>query len=399
MQKNLYLYSGVIVKINSHLPTRHQKYNKPMLQLLTAVTLSFLLPHVNAAEVTKSAILATGIEYDSNPSLADTNKDSAWIFTLAPQIKLDIKDEINLWFLDATLLINRYSNQKVLVNREDPKLTVGWDRTYESGIFGVKADYQETSARFAELQSTGVFSSVDNTQKNKKLAAKWQHAINSRWGILTDGAYYDVSFSVPGTLDNYSLGEVRSQLSYANSEKLGTFAEIGYSQLRPDRDFDNTDMARLMAGANYQISEGLSISSRAGIYNLSGRQSDTDWIAQVKADKATDRANYSVGISRDLVASGVGGFRKADSLKVAWQFNASDSDLIGAEFQLDKYKKDTSVNVDRLTFQQLIAYYDRILTSHWKVRLSAAQKEIDTPDSNARANVIGVTLVYDTLSF
>ncbi|MDP1659249.1 MAG: hypothetical protein Q8L73_07840, partial [Methylotenera sp.] len=87
------------MKKDSHLPIQYRKYNKSVPQFLAGVAFSLLLPHVNAAEITKSAILATGIEYDSNPSLADTNKESSWIFTLAPQVKLDIKDEVNLWFL------------------------------------------------------------------------------------------------------------------------------------------------------------------------------------------------------------------------------------------------------------------------------------------------------------
>ncbi|MDP2071239.1 hypothetical protein [Methylotenera sp.] len=387
------------MKMNSHLPTRHQKFNKPMLQLLTAVTFSLMLPHVNAAEVTKSAKLATSVEYDSNPSLSGTTKNPVWIYTLTPQFQLDITDEVNRWFLDTAFLVQRYSNEKVLVNRDDPRVMLGWDRTYESGMYGIKAEYQESSSRVDELKSTGEFSSLNNTEKSKVLAAKWQHAISPRWSILTDGGYKDVAFTVPGVLINYSIADIKSQLSYANSEKLETYTQLGFSQLRPERDYENTDLAQLMVGANYQVSQGLTLSSRAGVYSLSGRQSDSDWQAGIKAEKTTERANYSVGLSRDIVASGVGGFRKADSLQAMWNFNVSERNFVGAEYQLDRYKKDASVLVDKFKFQQFLAFYDRILTDHWKARLSAARKETDSPATSAQSNVIGVSLVYDTLSF
>ena len=371
----------------------------PALQLLAGVTLAMLLPYANAVEVTKKATIATGVEYESNPALAETDKNSVWTYTLAPQFQLDVADEVNRWYLDGALLIQRHSNEKVLFDREDPKLAIGWDRTYESGVFGVKAEYQESSARVAELTNTGVFSNADNTQTNRAFSARWQHAISAKWAVLTEGVYNNVTFSIPGSLDSHTLTEIRSQLSYVNSEKLDTFAQIGYSQLNPDKLYKNTDLARFMLGANYQVSDRLSVSPHAGVYNLSGRQSDTDWEAGIKANYIVERVSYSAGLSRDIVPSGVATFREVDSLTLGWQFNLSDRDQLGADFSFGKHKKDASIDVSRLDYQQIGAFYERNLSDHWKTRLAAARKDLDTTDINAKSYVIGVTLVYDTLSF
>lgn len=391
-------YSGVIVKINSDMSTRCQNNKKPALQLLAAITLSMLMPYVNAAEVTKSAKITAGVDYDSNPGYSSTKKDPVWVFSLIPQFRLDINQEVNRWYLDAALTVQRYSNENVLINREDPRIAVGWDRTYDSGIYGIKAEYLESSSRLAEVQNTGEFTTLDNTQKSILLGARWQHAISSRLGVLTEGDYNDVKYSVPGILENYKYGDIRSQLTYANSEKLETFAQLGYGQLHPDATFESTDFARLRMGANYQISQGFNLSAYAGIYNLSGRQSDTDWLAGVKAEKVADRATYSVGLSRDMIPSGVGGFRKDDSFKAAWTFNATEQNKVGAEYQFDWYRKDPVISMEGLRFQQVIVFYDRILNNHWNTRLSAAHKVINNP-TNIQDNLIGVSLVYNTLGF
>jgi len=249
------------------------------------------------------------------------------------------------------------------------------------------------------LQNTGVFSNIDNTQKTRVLSAKWLHDINPKWAVLTEGAYTDVSYSVPGTLDSYKLGAISSKLSYANSEKYTTFAQLSISQISPERTYDNTDLTKLVVGSNYLISEGLNVSSQIGMYNLSGRQSDTGWVAAIKADKTTETMLYSLGISRDYVASGVGGFRLDNSLKAGWQFNVSEHDKIGAEYQLDIYEKDISVSSDRLKYQQFIASYNRIIANHWTGRLTATYKKIDILDIHPTDTVIGATLIYDTLSF
>ena len=388
------------MNINNHFSTQHRKFKKSTLHLLVGTMFLLLLPHANAAEFTKQLIVTTGVDYDSNPNLAETNQEPVWIYTLAPQIKLGINDEVNRWFLDATMLVQRYSNEKVLINREDPRLTMGWDRTYSSGLFGIKANYEESSARLAELKSTGVFSNIENTQKAKELAAKWQHDISPRWSILTESAYRDISFSNPGSLDGYSLGEIGSKLSYATTERLDTYAQLGYSHFRSDKIIDSTDLVRLMMGANYQIKDGFNLISRVGVNNLSGGQSRDDWEAGVKAEYTAERMYYMAELNRgELVPTGVGGFQQTDSLKLGWLFNISERDQIGADYGLFKSKKDKDLNLDWLDYQQVGAFYGRSLSNNWRTRFSVAHKIIEYPGVQSHGNVIGVTLVYDTLSF
>lgn len=387
------------MKIKGLLPTLHQKYNKSVLQLLGSVTLALFLPQVNAVEVTKDIIITAGVVHESNPNLVKSDKEPVWIYSIVPQFLLGITSEANRWYLDAALLVQRHSNERVLVDREDPKLAIGWDRTYESGMFGIKADYLESSAREEELKSTGVFTKTDNTEKIKKLSAKWLHTIDPRWSVLTEGAYSDVTFSLPGSLQGYNLGDIRSKLTYAYTEKLDTSVELGYAQLLPEKVFDDTEMVRLLLGAVYQVNERLKFGARGGVYDLSGRQSDTDWEAGIKAEYTLDRTGYVAELNRELAASGVGGFRKVDSLKVGWAYYMSELDQLGAEYSLYKTKKDREVNLDRVDYQQLAAFYERRLSNSWKTRLSAAFREQDIPGVRSQGNMIGVSLTYDTLSF
>ncbi len=387
------------MKIKSQLPSWRRKYTKSVLQLVGGGALALLLPQVNAAEITKDIIINAGVVRDSNPDMAERAKKPVWIYSIVPQFQLGIADEANRWYLDAALLVQRHSNEKVLVDREDPRLTIGWDRTYESGAYGVKADYVESSAREDELKSTGVFTRTDNTEKLKMLSAKWLHTISPRWSVLTNGAYSDVTFSLPGSLQGYNLGDIRSKLTYAYTEKLDTSVELGYSQLRPEKVFDDTEMVRLLMGADYQVNERFKLGAFAGVHDLSGRQSDTDWQAGIKAAYLLDRTSYVAELNRELAASGVGGFRKVDSFKVGWGYKVSEVDQLGADYSLYKTKKDREVNLNRIDYGQLNAFYERRLSRDWKTRLSAAFKEQDIPGARSHGNMIGVSLTYDTLSF
>ncbi len=387
------------MKTSHDFSIQHRKLKKFALQLIATSTFIFFIPNVNAVEIDKEIIVTAGVDHDSNPDLVKKNPDPVWIYTIVPQFKLDLKDQVNRWYLDAAVQVQRHSNEKVLINREDPRLAIGWDRTYESGMFGFKGTYVEASSRAAELKSTGAFTKIDNTQKDKTLSANWQHNISSRWSVLTEGAYRDIIFTIPGTLDNYKLGDISSKLSYANNEKLDTSIQLGYSHLHPEKTFDDTDLVRLTMGANYQVNEGFRLASRAGVYNLSGRQSDTDWEAGIKADYEQARMNYSVELSRGLTASGVGGFQKTDSLKLGWLFDISDIQRAGANYSLEKNKKDNDVGFIELDFQQIGAFYERTLSSHWLARLSASHRQLDAPGTTSHSNIIGFSVVFDSLNF
>lgn len=432
------------MKIKKLLQICHWKYNASVVRLLIGFTFVLLLPQVNAAEDTKDAkgtglqsgdglpsgdsylretdfskeagfsrqngssrpagfskdiIIATGVEHDSNPGSDAKNKNPVWIYSLAPQVLLDYSSEVNRLYFNAALLVQRHSNEKELFDREDPRLAIGWDRTYESGRFGINANYSETSSRGEELRATGVFSATENTSKTKELGAMWEHRIAPRWAVLTEGDYSDNTFTQKGILGDYTLANVRSKLTYENSERLNTYVQLGYAQFSPDKIYKDTDLVRLALGADYLVSEALTVSSRVAVYNLSGRQSDTDWEAGIKLGYNAGRMDYIAELSRELGASGIGGFQKIDVFRLGWLFNISEVDKVGANYALSKSREDKQVDLSKSEYKQISAFYERILSGNWRGQANVSFKELESAGTYSNGNVIGVSLIYDKLSF
>lgn len=355
---------------------------------------------VNAAEFSSRVLVTTGAEYDSNPSLAESNKNPVWAYTITPQLQLDATSELNHWFLNSALLIQRYSNEKVLIERQDPKFIAGWIRTYESGTYGIKANYQETTSRNQELTSTGVFADKNGTQTTKSIEGMWDHSINDRLSILNEAFYSIYKFSNAGGLASYGVSELRSTLTYLNTEKLNTYSQLGYLHYSPDSILENTDFVRFALGADYELNERFNFGIRGGVYKVSGRQSENGWEAALKARYVpNEKTSYIAELARSLGAGGIGGFQKADSLKASWNYSLSDRNVLGADYSLNKSKQDSQINVVAVDYQQIGIFYERILSNHWQARLSGSHKEVSTPDVNANSNVIGVAFTYDTLSF
>jgi long-subunit fatty acid transport protein len=309
---------------------------------------------------------------------------------------------VNSWYLNTALLIQRHSNEEVLTNREDPELFVGWDRTYGSGLFGLYASYVESSTLREEIITTGVFTGnadADSTQRDKTFGARWQHQIAPRWNLLTTGEYLKTAFSGGTDLVDSGLVDVRSRLNYEYTERLDTYLQLGYAKLRPDDTFEDTKLARLAVGANYQISEALSVASRAGTYHATGRQSDTDWEAGVQLDYDVGRMRYIAELSRELSYSGVGGFQKADTFSLGWLFDISEIDTLGVNYSFVKFKEDEQILLEESETQEISAFYDRILLGNWRGQANFIFTEQSRTEFRSHGNIVGISLIYDGLSF
>ncbi len=389
------------MKKKIELPSGHRKIKKKALNFLASITSVFFVSQLHAADVETKIGVTGGVAYDSNPAMTSSHKDPVWIFTLAPNLQLNIKDDVNLWYLDGALSVQRHSNEMVLVNREDPRVVAGWTHTYESGLLGAKASYMKNSSLINQLVSAGVFTQTNNTETSKELAANWQQSISSRWNVLTDAFYrqYEYSVITPGGLISYNVADIRSKLSYENSEKLITHAQVGYEQVSPNTTFGNTDKVHLIMSADYKFNDDFDYTARAGVYNLSGRQSNTDWTGGIVVNYTNERMKYSLGLNRDNDPSGLGGFQTSDSLKLGWGYVRSERDHFGVDYSLSKYRKNATIGLGAVDYQQITGFYERSLSSNLQANLSASYKKINTNTTNGDGSYIGVTFVYDKFIF
>lgn len=351
---------------------------------------------------TNTISITAGLDYDSNPALVEGRKDSVWVHTLAPQASVNYVNEFNRLYLQASLLIQRPSNEKVLTDRNDPSLTIGWDRTYESGDYGISAGFSQVISRGQQIRTTGVFTpSVDDdsAQRTRTIAAKWRHDLTQRWGISTNGAYTKQAFSGGVNLLGSSSFDLSTRLSYENSEKLNTYVQLAYIDLRPQGPETDTDVRRLSVGANYEFTDGLKAAFVATQYRVAGGESDKGWLAGAILTYDTERMGYTAELNRELnVAGGVGGFQKNDTFRLGWAFNLSESDKFITGYSLTK-SLGSPVGFPEQKFQEFNAAYNRRLATNWNARANLTYRELIARDNNPNGFVVGLLLVYGGLSF
>ncbi len=404
------IFRGIKVKNNSHLLTEHKKNSESVLRLVVGMALMMSLSQTAiAADVIKRIIVDSSIERNSNPAFTESDKEPVWLYTIIPQFNLDVSDGLNLWYLETALVLQQPSNNEVFFDRQDPRLALGWDRTYESGSYGAKIGYEQSAGRKLQLLSVGGINNVDTKQRAKYFNGRWQHDFNARWSLINLANYTRTEFSgVSGAVQpigvappfiNFDVSEVRSRLAYDYTEKLITYTELGFVKYMPETFRDDTDLYRVHFGADYMVKPGLEVGGHAGLYTTSGQQSDSGWEAGISAEYVVDRMSYSASLSRSLGSGGLLGFQQIDALQAAWQFNVSELNLLGVDALISDSEEDDSVGLPNIKSQQLNAFYERQLSSQWKMRFLASYQAFDVNDSISRGTLVGVRLTYDSLDF
>jgi len=345
-------------------------------------------------------LMNSSVIRDSNPSQVSSRKTPVWIYSITPQVLLNYNTELSRLYFNAALDVQRHSNENVLADREDPRLSIGWEQKYDSGNLGLNANFSQTSSRGQELRATGVFQNsnfVKTKAINKSLSGTWEHALAQRWTILTDGLLEKNTFSDVQGLNGTTLVNIRSKLTYANNEKLNTYVQLGYSELRPDAAIEDSRIARLAFGADYQITEAFNVSSRANVYRLSGLQSDTGLEGGIKLEYNLERMNFNAELSHGLADTAVGNFQKTDTLGLGWVFSMSSLDTLGASYVLSRIKGDGVLG--KFEFSETRAFFERVLSGSWRGQASASFREQETQGTYINGNIVGISLTYSGLSF
>jgi hypothetical protein len=209
--------------------------------------------------------------------------------------------------------------------------------------------------------------------------------------------YEKNSFSDVQGLNDTSLVSLKSKLTYENNERLNTYAQLGYSELRPDAVIQDSRLARLAFGADYQLSEAINIASRANVYKLSGLQSDTGWEAGIKLEYNYEKTSFNAELSRGLADTAAANFQKTDTLGLGWVYSMSLLDTLGASYVFSKVEENGLLS--KFEAKEVRAFYERVLSGAWRGQASASFREQETQSFYTNGNIIGISLTYGGLSF
>lgn len=356
--------------------------------------LAVLLPGGTHAGSWQAAVaLPMTVEHDTNPRL-DADAEGVTRTILVPDYNLVGtfgRDELQL---GIGMHLERSSNQSISLNREDPRLRLGWQRESETGGFGLAAKYDESSTLFSALEETGVVAS-DGTRKQHALSANWHDAVSQRSSLASDVQYSSIDYD--NELTSYDELSASFSWTYAASERIEPFSRFALSRYMPDAAAEAAASTSYSptAGVRLTLSEQLEGTLRAGVNQISGGQSSASWQGGVELLYTGERFAASLDAGRSTVASGEGGFVEVNQLRGTWRYAVDETTSAG----IDALWQDNQGQTPN-TMRQLAAWASRELSPFWVTRFSIAYKQRQQDGQpDASGNILGLTLTYSHPDF
>jgi hypothetical protein len=348
-----------------------------------------------AATWQSAIVLPSTVEYDSNPVLATSNVKGATRTIIAPDYTLVGTSDRDQWTFGLGVNLVRSSDTSVVSDREDPNMKLGWQRETETGGFGLKAQYVESSTLSTEVQQTGVIA-PDATQKLALIGGNWSTALSERTTLVNETDYTHVTYDI-NTLTNYDELSNLLSLNYTWSERVELFTRFGAKRYEPEQGSGvaSSNSYTPTAGLNFEISEGLKGSVYAGLNQVSGTNSGPTGQGGLSLSYTGERVETSIDASRSTVASGEGGFVESDSLSGIWSYAVADTSRLGFDTSWQKTK-----GLAPNTLRNVGAWFSQELSPFWLARLSFTYKERQQDNlPDATENVVGLTLTYSHPDF
>lgn len=353
-------------------------------------------------------------QYDTNPLLRE-DKQSVWRYTITPRYSIAAVEGKNRWYTNASLGLQRSSDKRVIQDREDPTLDLGWQRENERGNFSLLAHYDKRSSRFSEFNRNG-FVDIDGSAITKSIAANWTHAITERLNFSLGSEYKKTTYDNSQFSDSVTKS-INSSITYEFNERVSPFLQVGYTDFKSDglvtgngllvSNVGNSGSSKsknISVGAIILLSPQWTFTPSVGVNKvdsenqnqntLLGSASGSGNIGSLGLAYISERSNFNAALSRSVAPSGVGGFVESDQFNVAYSYLITETSSIGAGYSLNKNKSDFDSEST-----QISAWYSKELTEMWQMRLSALSRSQKSSNLNVNGNVIGVTFTYSIPEF
>ena len=361
--------------------------------LYKLVLLSLVLSptQANALILLQQATVLAGTEYDSNPVLASSNKQSIFRYTVSPKYTLSGVDGNNRWYTNVGINFQRSSNQSVSADRKDPNINIGWEREYERGRYSIIATYNKSSSRFSELNTTGIVD-TDGTNTSKSIAVAWSRLLNERLNLSVNGQYTKTNVT-KSSFSNTTTKTLGTVLTYELSEMISPFIQADLSDLSSGNGGSTSTFSQnYLLGTNLEVSPHLSLSGSLGLNHQ--QNAGNGWVANSSANYLGERYSLHGALSRNVVPSGTGRFQKNDNLSLVYGYDLSDTSKTGLDLS---WNSNDSINGSET--RQLGGWYSKELSDLWQFRLALSLKELKNSNQSASDTVFGITFTYNTPEF
>ena len=354
-------------------------WRSPVLWLLTATPMLAAAPAA-AQQWQVSPDVNIGVQYDDNITLDPEEPETAFGPTARAAVRALRSTENS-----ELLLLGGLRLQEVRENSDLSNVAVflGGDGSYQTqrSQFRLELAFSTQPVLTSEIATTGVRTTDASGQQYRlDLSPGWSYRLSERSAVGLNLSYTQVFYD---GVDNGSLTDYRAgNLSFSSSRRLTealSFRVVGsYGQYRSQGDANEADSLGLQLGADYEVSETLSIDALFGLRRTESTFPDS-FGRSVTEDSTGPTYNFSIQkrfprgdrlslrALRDLRPTGAAEVLDTTSLQLGYTYPVSErlSLSLSSQAYRNRQPSGETSSLDRTYADGQVALSYRILPAWW----------------------------------
>jgi hypothetical protein len=214
-----------------------------------------------------------GLSYEDNIRLNSDQSESGFGATIRAAARARRSDEVSELDLSAALRHEEFADHSDL-NNTAAIVNADWSYQRPRSEFQLDQTLSTQSTLTSEATTTGI-TDVNRQQFRLSIRPSWSYRVDEYSNLSLSATFEDVSYDdVEGTgLSNYRAGSVSLAAGRRLTERLVISLASLYGRFESQDEDNSTDNLVFQLGAEYDLSESLSISALAGL-----RQSESEFV-------------------------------------------------------------------------------------------------------------------------
>lgn len=377
------------------MPNIYKKLSFIMLGLFAcdacqADVIAQMLPKIDDS-ISQSVDLYSALIYDTNPRLAQDSQ-SVWISRFIPRYKIQHNTDQDEQYLDMALTVQRSTDSEVSVDRNDPKITLGFNHLFSRGSVSSSIGFVRRSTRLTEFDDTGLVLS-DGSRDTRFFNLTGVYQFSSKSTVSGGYSFSDTRFSGNSQLRDYTSSSLNSNFNHQFNDQLTGLLGISLTEI--SRTTGKAYLLNPTIGFSLMPLQSLVLDvtvGRSRVY-LQGLPANDGYTYNISSTYTADKNILNASLLRSVRPNGLG-FQESDKAQIKWSHKLNDFSDFYLAYGLNKNNTLNQVETSNASIG-----YNKKINNEWGLNFYVKNRQRSATNIDASSNVVGLVVKYGFSDF
>ncbi len=348
------------------------------------------LPKIDDS-ISQSVDLYSALIFDTNPRLSE-DPVSVWISRFIPRYKIQHNSDHDEQYLDMAFTVQRSTDSEVSVDRNDPKITLGFNHLFSKGAISSSVGFSKRSTRISEFDDTGLVF-ADGSRYTRFFNINGIYQFSSIATLNTGYSLSDNSFSGSNQLRAYTSSSLNSSYNYQFNDKLSGIIAVSVTEI--SRSTGKTYLLNPTVGLSWMPLQSVVLDISVGksrVY-LKDLPANDGLTYSANSTYTAERDTFNASFIRSVRPNGLG-FQESDKALLKWSRKINDENDFYLSYALNKNN-----TINQVETASSSIGYNKKLNNEWGFNLYAKHRQRTATNADTTSNIVGFVIKYGFSDF